>query len=88
LEGFLRAELAELVGKRGGDNRTSTGVVLYGFGRIGRLLARLLIEKAAGGHGLSLRAIVVRRGSDNDLAKRASLLAATRSMVPSKAPSG
>src|SRR6478736_2279903 len=74
LEEFLRSELAGLVGKRGGDNRTSTDVVLYGFGRIGRLLARLLIEKAGGGHGLRLRAIVVRRGSDNDLAKRASLL--------------
>ena len=48
--------------------------MLYGFGRIGRLLARLLIEKAGGGHGLRLRAIVVRRGSDNDLVKRASLL--------------
>ena len=74
LDEFLRDELAEVVGKRGGDNRTSTDVVLYGFGRIGRLLARLLIEKAGGGHGLRLRAIVVRRGSDNDLTKRASLL--------------
>jgi glyceraldehyde 3-phosphate dehydrogenase len=74
LEEFLRTELAEIVGKRGGDNRTSTDVVLYGFGRIGRLLARLLIEKAGGGHGLRLRAIVVRRGSDKDLSKRASLL--------------
>src|SRR6478736_5750004 len=74
LDEFLREELAEIVGKRGGDDRTSTDVVLYGFGRIGRLLARLLIEKAGGGHGLRLRAIVVRRGSDNDLSKRASLL--------------
>ena len=74
LEEFLRAELAEVVGKRGADDRTSTDVVLYGFGRIGRLLARLLIEKAGGGHGLRLRAIVVRRGSDKDLTKRASLL--------------
>ncbi|WP_427007254.1 glyceraldehyde-3-phosphate dehydrogenase [Pseudarthrobacter sp. H2] len=74
LDEFLREELAEVVGKRGGDDRTGTDVVLYGFGRIGRLLARLLIEKAGGGHGLRLRAIVVRRGSDNDLTKRASLL--------------
>ena len=74
LEDFLRAELAELVGKRGADNRIGKDVVLYGFGRIGRLLARLLIEKAGGGQGLRLRAIVVRRGSDNDLTKRASLL--------------
>ncbi|WP_281274796.1 glyceraldehyde-3-phosphate dehydrogenase [Arthrobacter crusticola] len=74
LEDFLRGELADVVGKGGRDERTSTDVVLYGFGRIGRLLARLLIEKAGGGHGLRLRAIVVRRGSDNDLIKRASLL--------------
>ena len=74
LEDFLRQELAEIVGKRGNNDRTSTDIVLYGFGRIGRLLARLLIEKAGGGHGLRLRAIVVRRGSDNDLTKRASLL--------------
>jgi len=74
LEGFLREELAAIVGRRGADDRTSTDVVLYGFGRIGRLLARLLIEKAGGGHGLRLRAIVVRKGAENDLAKRASLL--------------
>ena len=74
LEEFLRFELAEIVGKRGGDDRTGTDVVLYGFGRIGRLLARLLIEKTGNGQGLRLRAIVVRRGADNDLSKRASLL--------------
>ncbi|WP_164204646.1 glyceraldehyde-3-phosphate dehydrogenase [[Micrococcus luteus] ATCC 49442] len=74
LEEFLRNELADVVGRRGADDRTSADVVLYGFGRIGRLLARLLIEKAGGGHGLRLRAIVVRRGSDKDIVKRASLL--------------
>ncbi|MHA7207686.1 glyceraldehyde-3-phosphate dehydrogenase [Arthrobacter sp. MDT1-65] len=74
LEEFLRTELADIVGQGGRDERTSTDVVLYGFGRIGRLVARLLIEKAGGGHGLRLRAVVVRRGSDNDLVKRASLL--------------
>ncbi|MCR8669883.1 glyceraldehyde-3-phosphate dehydrogenase [Agrococcus sp. HG114] len=51
-----------------------TDVVLYGFGRIGRLLARILIGHAGRGLGLRLRAIVVRRGGDNDLEKRASLL--------------
>ncbi|MFF8775341.1 glyceraldehyde-3-phosphate dehydrogenase [Kitasatospora sp. NPDC015120] len=49
-------------------------VVLYGFGRIGRLVARLLIEKAGSGNGLRLRAIVVRGGGDQDIVKRASLL--------------
>lgn len=74
LEDFLRTELTDIVGRGLRSERTSTDVVLYGFGRIGRLVARLLIEKAGGGHGLRLRAVVVRRGSDNDLAKRASLL--------------
>lgn len=49
-------------------------VVLYGFGRIGRLLARLLIEKSGAGYPLRLRAIVVRGGKEGDLEKRASLL--------------
>jgi glyceraldehyde 3-phosphate dehydrogenase len=50
-------------------------VVLYGFGRIGRLLARILIDRA-GGTGLRLRAIVVRRSGKGgeDIVKRASLL--------------
>ncbi|QKE36961.1 glyceraldehyde-3-phosphate dehydrogenase [Vibrio fluvialis] len=49
-------------------------VVLYGFGRIGRLQARLLIEKSGPGYPLRLRAIVVRGGKEGDLEKRASLL--------------
>ncbi|MGP2362014.1 glyceraldehyde-3-phosphate dehydrogenase [Acinetobacter junii] len=49
-------------------------VVLYGFGRIGRILARLIISQSGLGRGLSLKAIVVRKSSDGDLSKRASLL--------------
>lgn len=49
-------------------------VVLYGFGRIGRILARLLIERTTSSNPLRLRAIVVRGGKDGDLRKRASLL--------------
>jgi len=49
-------------------------VVLYGFGRIGRILARLLIERTTAGNKLRLRAIVVRSKGDGDLEKRASLL--------------
>ncbi|UAB71942.1 glyceraldehyde-3-phosphate dehydrogenase [Vibrio sp. SCSIO 43132] len=49
-------------------------VVLYGFGRIGRLLTRLLVEKSGPGYPLRLRAIVVRGGKKGDLEKRASLL--------------
>ncbi|EXF44106.1 glyceraldehyde-3-phosphate dehydrogenase [Pseudomonas sp. BAY1663] len=75
LEQFVREELAEVADKRHASSaRKGTDVVLYGFGRIGRLLARILIEKTGGGDGLRLRAIVVRKGADNDLVKRASLL--------------
>ena len=50
-------------------------VVLFGFGRIGRLMARILVAKTDGGDSLRLRAIVVRKGSaPDDLLKRASLL--------------
>lgn len=74
VEEFVRSELESVVGKQGAEKREGTDVVLYGFGRIGRLLARLLIEKTGGGDGLRLRAIVVRKGAENDLLKRASLL--------------
>ena len=49
-------------------------VVLYGFGRIGRLVARLLAEKTGDGCKLLLRAIVVRKAKVEDIFKRASLL--------------
>lgn len=73
-EQFVREELAAVVGKQGSNGHQGTDVVLYGFGRIGRLLARIMIEKTGGGDGLRLRAIVVRKGAENDLVKRASLL--------------
>jgi glyceraldehyde 3-phosphate dehydrogenase len=74
LEQFLREELKDVVGRSGANGHKGTDVVLYGFGRIGRLLARILIEKTGAGDGLRLRAIVVRKGAENDLDKRASLL--------------
>ncbi|SEM95264.1 glyceraldehyde-3-phosphate dehydrogenase [Halomonas caseinilytica] len=77
-EAFLREELAEIVDAHDPDAGTGEpkDVVLYGFGRIGRILARVLIEKAGGGNLLRLRAIVVRGRGDiaKDLEKRASLL--------------
>ncbi|KIX19702.1 glyceraldehyde-3-phosphate dehydrogenase [Flavobacterium sp. 316] len=50
-------------------------VVLYGFGRIGRLLAREMMSKIGKGQQLRLRAIVTRDKNDATLIeKRASLL--------------
>ncbi|MDR6866239.1 glyceraldehyde 3-phosphate dehydrogenase [Microbacterium resistens] len=73
LTDYLRRELAPAL-DGSVDQAEPTDVVLYGFGRIGRLLARILIAHTGGGSGLRLRAVVVRRGSENDLVKRASLL--------------
>ncbi|MBT0586549.1 glyceraldehyde-3-phosphate dehydrogenase [Alteromonas oceanisediminis] len=56
------------------DSQQPQDVVLYGFGRIGRLLARLMIERQGQSNKLRLRAIVVRGGKEGDLEKRASLL--------------
>jgi len=71
---FVTREVAGATGENKLQQQGPTDVVLYGFGRIGRLLARLLIEKSGSGNGLRLRAVVVRRGSEDDLKKRASLL--------------
>ena len=69
---FLRAQLAPAIGLHSAEHPTD--VVLFGFGRIGRMLARLIIEQTGSGQGLRLRAIVVRKTQEGDLAKRASLL--------------
>ncbi len=49
-------------------------VVLYGFGRIGRLAARELIKQAGKGQQLRLRAIVTRDKTDEQMIKRAALM--------------
>lgn len=75
LEEFVEREVAGLIGNKVRPLSQPQDVVLYGFGRIGRLMARLLIEKTDGGDCLRLRAIVVRKGkAPDDLVKRVSLL--------------
>ena len=71
LNAYLREALAPAIGAA---PSTGTDVVLYGFGRIGRLLARIIIDHAGSANGLNLRAIVVRKGGEDDLMKRANLL--------------
>lgn len=71
---FVLRECASVIGVKVPPIEKPQDIVLYGFGRIGRLLARLLIEKTGGGGQLRLRAIVVRKGSDDDIVRRASLL--------------
>ncbi len=71
---FLEKQLGDIIGKSDDKTGEPQDVVLYGFGRIGRLVARLMVEQTGRGNKLRLRAIVVRKAGDNDLEKRASLL--------------
>ncbi|QNQ89915.1 glyceraldehyde-3-phosphate dehydrogenase [Corynebacterium poyangense] len=72
LRAYLERQLEPVIGRN--KEVESTDVVLYGFGRIGRLLARILIAREAAYGGVRLRAIVVRNKGEGDLIKRASLL--------------
>ena len=71
-----KREIAREFGIRGADkiDLQPKDVVLYGFGRIGRIAARELISQAGKGQQLRLRAIVTRDKSPDDIIKRADLL--------------
>ncbi len=70
---FLNDILNDFLGSEK-HNFSPQDVVLYGFGRIGRLAARELIKQAGKGQQLRLRAIVIRTVDDSQIKKRASLL--------------
>ena len=70
---FLKNKLGNYIGVEKRE-LTPRDVVLYGFGRIGRLAARELIKQAGKGQQLRLRAIVTRGVTDADIKKRAALL--------------
>ena len=70
---FLTNKLAKIIGADK-NNVAPKDVILYGFGRIGRLAARELIKQAGKGQQLRLKAIVVRKLTDAQIIKRAALL--------------
>jgi glyceraldehyde 3-phosphate dehydrogenase len=70
---FLRNKLSGMI-DNDDFNIEPRDVVLYGFGRIGRLAARELIKQAGKGQQLRLRAIVTRNNADDQIVKRAALL--------------
>ena len=69
---FINHKLKDLIGTN--TVQTPKDVILYGFGRIGRLAAREIISQAGKGEQLRLRAIVTRGNSDEEIVKRADLL--------------
>tara|TARA_B100000927_G_scaffold291453_1_gene293759 strand:+ start:73 stop:1527 length:1455 start_codon:yes stop_codon:yes gene_type:complete len=70
---FLNYKLKDFIGQDK-HNFSPQDVVLYGFGRIGRIAARELIRQAGKGQQLRLRAIVLRKVDDFQIKKRAALL--------------
>ncbi len=69
---FIHNKLSNFIDKE--HNITPKDVVLFGFGRIGRIAAREIISQAGKGEQLRLRAIVTRGNSDTEITKRADLL--------------
>jgi glyceraldehyde 3-phosphate dehydrogenase len=71
---FVRSKLSKIINQTR-SSISPKDVVLYGFGRIGRLLARELMQHAGKGEQLRLRAIVTRDTiNETSLEKRAALL--------------
>ena len=74
VDSFMRRELGDIFGTRRTLRSRPQDLVLFGFGRIGRILARILIERGGAGDKWRLRAVVARRSGREELGKRASLL--------------
>jgi glyceraldehyde 3-phosphate dehydrogenase len=71
---FLDEELSSLKAGTDMDWEKPVDVVLYGFGRIGRLCARAIIDMTGIGAQLRLKAIVTRNNDVDQIIKRADLL--------------
>jgi len=71
---YINVELEDVIDKASNRPDRPRDIVLYGFGRIGRLVTRMMIQMTGPGNYFRLRAIVIRKASDDDIYKRASLL--------------
>ena len=71
---YIDAELESVINKKSNRPSEPANIVLYGFGRIGRLVARMMTQTTGPGNYFKLRAIVIRKATDDDIFKRASLL--------------
>jgi glyceraldehyde 3-phosphate dehydrogenase len=74
LSDFINIELASVINKNSNRPESPKDIVLYGFGRIGRLVTRMMIQNTGPGNYYKLKGIVIRKASDDDIYKRASLL--------------
>ena len=74
LPAYINTELKDVIGKSSNRPDKPRDIVLYGFGRIGRLVTRMMIQMTGPGNYFRLRAMVIRKASEDDIYKRASLL--------------
>jgi len=74
LSKYINTELADVIDAESNRPKTPKDIVLYGFGRIGRLVTRMMIQNTGPGNYYRLRAVVIRKAGDDDIYKRASLL--------------
>ena len=74
LSEYINSELSDVVNIESDRPVKPKDIVLYGFGRIGRLVTRMMIQNTGPGNYYRLRAIVIRKAGDDDIYKRASLL--------------
>ncbi len=71
---YIDYELSSVIDLKSDRPAAPKDIVLYGFGRIGRLVTRMMIQKTGPGNYFRLRAVVIRKAGDDDIYKRASLL--------------
>ncbi len=71
---FLLSKVGSFQASENGSQFEPRDVVLFGFGRIGRLAARELVKQFGRGQQLRLKAIVTRKVTDLEIVKRADLL--------------
>ncbi len=71
---FLHQKIGHFVTNENGHHVEPRDVVLFGFGRIGRLACRELITQFGKGQQLRLKAVVTRKVTDAEIVKRADLL--------------
>ena len=71
---YINSELESVINIDSKRPEVPANIVLYGFGRIGRLVARMMTQTTGPGNYFRLKAIVIRKASDDDIFKRASLL--------------
>jgi glyceraldehyde 3-phosphate dehydrogenase len=74
LSEYINNQLFDVINVKSNRPDKPKDIVLYGFGRIGRLVTRMMIQNTGPGNYYRLRAVVIRKAGDDDIYKRASLL--------------